>query len=398
MYPLVPKKFSQDELDAATASLSTDQWTLGPTVKAFEEEFARAVGSKYAVMVNSGSSANLVAMTAQFFRHDNPLRRGDEVLVPALAWATTWAPLWQLGLKARVVDIDPDTLNVEPDAFRRAITPKTKMLVSVSILGNPCDLKGTQTLCRERKIHFMEDNCESIAATVGGQQAGTFGDVGTFSFFYSHHISTIEGGMVVTDSEELHHLCLALRAHGWTRDLPTNSKLLPKSSSKFPGYNFLYPGYNVRPIEMTAAIGRVQLKKLNAMVIERQKNAELFKRVMKAHPLFKIQTEKHGKSSWFAFTLLMPEGFRKQRDRLFEILQQRGIESRMITGGSFLRHPMAEFFELSAADGGTPVADQTHECGLFIGNYDTPIAKQLTNLDEGLRQFEKEEGILAKPA
>ncbi len=389
MYPLVPKKFSKDEIDVAVESLNTDQWTLGPSVRSFEKEFAIAVGSKFAVMVNSGSSANLVAITSFFFKKTNPLTRGDEVLVPALAWATTWAPLWQLGLKARVVDIDLNTLNVETDAFRRAITPKTRMLIGVSILGNPADLQGTKDLCKEKNIHFMEDNCESIAATVGGKQAGTFGEVGTFSFFYSHHISTIEGGMIVTDNEEMYHLCLALRAHGWTRDLPSHSSILPKSESNFPAYNFLYPGYNVRPIEMTAAIGRVQLKKLGEMVKVRRANAKKFRAMMSKHPKFIIQQEKHGEGSWFAFTLVLPKGHRKERDRLYEVLRDGGIESRMVTGGSFLRHPMAEFYDLSSS-GGTEVADRVHDCGVFVGNHDFNLEPQLEKLDKCLSLFEKE--------
>ncbi len=393
MYGLVSKKFSKAEVDAVVASISTDQWTLGPTVKAFEKEFAKTVGTKYAVMVNSGSSANLVAITSYFFKKTNPLRRGDEVLVPALAWATTWAPLWQLGLKARVVDIDPSTLNVETEAFRRAITPATKMLIGVSILGNPADLQGTKDLCREKKIYFMEDNCESIAATIGGKQAGTFGEVGTFSFFYSHHISTIEGGMITTDSEEMYHICLALRAHGWTRDLPANSAMIPKTDSTFPGYNFLIPGYNVRPIELTAAIGLVQLKKLPAMLEARRKNAKQFCAIMKNYPRFTIQEEKYGESSWFAFTMLLPKGSRQQRDRLYEVLKNAGIESRMITGGSFLLHPMAEYFDLSTVDGATEVADRAHTCGVFIGNHDVPLGAELENLDKTLTLFEKEQGF-----
>ncbi len=392
MYALVNKKFFAEEVKAAIASIGTDQWTMGPAVKRFEAEFAQAVGSKFAVMVNSGSSANLLAYTAYFFRKEKPLCRGDEVLVPAIAWATTWAPLWQLGLKARVVDVNVNTLNVDVEAYRKAITPQTKMLVAVSILGNPCDLQSIKDLCAEKNLHFIEDNCESIAATVNGKQAGTFGEVGTFSFFYSHHISTIEGGMVVTDSEEMYHLCLALRAHGWTRDLPEHSSLLPKKTSNFPGYNFLLPGYNLRPIELSAAMGLVQLAKLPTMLKERRKNAERFKSMMKQHPQILIQDERHGQSSWFCFTMLLPKGFNKQRDRLYEVLLEDGIESRMITGGSFLKHPMAEYFDLSS-DGGTPVADYAHDCGVFVGNHDVALSSEIEKLDRSLKRFEKDQGL-----
>ncbi|MES2965924.1 MAG: DegT/DnrJ/EryC1/StrS family aminotransferase, partial [Bdellovibrionota bacterium] len=377
-----------EEIQAAIESMKTDQWTFGPKVKQFEKEFAKEVGSKYAVMVNSGSSANLVAITAMFFREKNPLKRGDEVLVPAVAWATTWSPLWQLGLKVRVVDVDPESINATTEAYRKAITPNTKVLIAVSILGNPCDLQGMRDLCKEKNLIFMEDNCESIAATVGGKQAGTFGDIGTFSFFYSHHISTIEGGMVCTDDEQLYHISLALRAHGWTRDLPEKSFLRPKSDSTFPGYEFQIPGYNVRPIEISAAIGSVQLKKMNGMLVERRKNAKLFQEMMSGHPSFIIQKEKWGESSWFAFTLLLKSGTRKDRDKLYEFLKADGIESRMITGGSFLKHDMAKFFDVTTV-AGTPEADRIHDLGVFVGNFDRPMTAQLEKLDSRLGQFEK---------
>ncbi|MGE4131811.1 MAG: DegT/DnrJ/EryC1/StrS family aminotransferase [Bdellovibrionales bacterium] len=392
MYPLVPGKFSQDEVDAAIKSMATDQWTLGPEIRSFEKTFAQTVGSKYAVMVNSGSSANLLALTSYFFRKENPLRRGDEVLVPALAWATTWAPLWQLGLRARIVDINPNTLNVDPSAFKAALTNKTKMLMAVSILGNPCDLKAYRDLCDESGLYFLEDNCESIGATVGGKQAGTFGDTGSFSFFYSHHISTIEGGMVVTNSDETYELLLALRAHGWTRDLPSQSARIPKAPSDFPAYVFLYPGYNLRPIEIMAAIGNVQIRKLPEMVVQRRENGKKFLNMMKSHPKFTVQEERHGESSWFAFTMMLQKKDSAQRDRLYQVLKDGGIESRMITGGSFFKHPMAEFFDVSARSA-TPVADHSHDAGVFVGNHDIPLDTQLERLDQQLRKFEKQEGL-----
>lgn len=389
IYQLVPTKFGTDEIEAAMASLKTDQWTMGPSVRSFEQEFAKSIGMKYAVMVNSGSSANLIAYTSFFFRKNNPLERGDEVLVPALAWATTWAPLWQLGLKARVVDIDPETLNVETDAFRKAITPNTKMIVGCSILGNPADLAGTQALCKEKGLIFMEDNCESIGSLCGSGQCGTFGEVNTFSFFYSHHIATIEGGMVATNSEEMYGILLALRAHGWTRDLPADNPIMPKATSSFPAYNFLLPGYNVRPIELTAAIGRVQLPKLQGMIDGRRKNRRKFEEILSKYPNLVIQREKYGKGSWFAFTMYLKKGNSQERDRLYEVLRQNGIESRMVTGGSFMRHPMAKFFEGISTNGGTPVADMVHDNGVFVGNHDFPLDEQLKRLDEALAKFHK---------
>jgi len=393
MYPLVGKKFSQPEIDAAIASMSTDQWTFGPCVRAFEREFAQAVGARYAVMVNSGSSANLVALTAPFFTRHNPLRRGDEVLVPALAWSTTWAPLWQLGYKPRLVDIDPETLNVDAVAFERAITPQTRAIFAVSILGNPADLQGIRNLCQDRDLHFIEDNCESIGATVGGRQAGTFGQMGTFSLFYSHHISSIEGGMIVTDSDELHHICLCLRAHGWTRDLPTGSALLPQEMSPVKEqYYFLLPGYNVRPIEVAGAVGRVQLTKLQPYLEARRKNAALFCEMMTRHPTFTIQREKHGRSSWYSFTMMLPTSHARHRDELFAMLGEAGIESRMITGGSLARQEMRKYFDYTCS-GDLTVADRAHEAGLFVANHDVCLEKELGALDHVLADFERKIGL-----
>jgi CDP-6-deoxy-D-xylo-4-hexulose-3-dehydrase len=393
MYPLVGKKFGQTEIDAAIASMKTDQWTIGPNVRAIEKEFAEAVGAKYAVMVNSGSSANLVALTAPFFVSKKPLKRGDEVLVPAIAWATTWAPLWQLGLKMRIVDVDPETLNVDAEAFRKAITPKTQAILAVSILGNPADLEGIRSLCDEKGLHFIEDNCESIGATVGSRSAGTFADVGTFSMFYSHHISSIEGGMVVTDSDELYNICVCLRAHGWTRDLPAGSFLFPEETSPVKEqYYFMLPGYHVRPIEITAAVGRVQLEKLTNYLEVRRKNAGWFVQMMQGHPSLTIQKEKHGESSWYSFTMMLPSSHAQYRDDLFRSLAGAGIESRMITGGNFSRHPMAKYFDFTEASD-MQHANRAHDAGLFVANHDSYLEEELKILDSTLSEFEKRVGL-----
>ena len=214
-------------------------------------------------MVNSGSSANLLGIYSLFFKEE-PSQKGDEVIVPALSWSTTYAPLEQLGLKIKIIDIDINTLNVNFDLLNKNITEKTKLIIAVSILGNPANLFGIRNLCKKRNIHLMEDNCESLGAKLDGKNTGTFGLVNTNSFFFSHHINTIEGGMVSTDSEEVYHNLLCLREHGWTRRLP-NSKFYKKSIN-YEDYNFVLPGFNLRPTEINAAIGLVQLKKLNNLL------------------------------------------------------------------------------------------------------------------------------------
>ncbi len=235
---------------------------MGAEVAAFEQEFAAFTGSQHAVMVNSGSSANLLMVAASTFRRrGRRLQRGDEVLVPAVSWATTYFPLSQHGLVLRFVDIDPQTLNFDLAALEAAVTPRTAAVMAVNLLGNPNDFAVLQALARRHDLVLLEDNCESLGASFEGRQAGTFGLAGSFSFFFSHHMSTMEGGMVVTDDQELYELMLSLRAHGWTRNLPTENLVTGRKSDDpfVESFRFVLPGYNLRPLEMEAAVGREQL-------------------------------------------------------------------------------------------------------------------------------------------
>ncbi len=185
-----------DEERAATGRvLKSGRYTMGPEVEAFERAFAEYHGRRHAVMVNSGSSANLVAVASLFHKKDRPLERGDEIIVPAISWSTTYHPFQQYGLRLRFVDVEPDTLNIATDALEKALTPKTRAIVAVSILGNPAALDRVRAFADEHGLYFLEDNCESLDAELNGKKTGTFGDIGTFSFFFSHHSSTGEGGM-----------------------------------------------------------------------------------------------------------------------------------------------------------------------------------------------------------
>ena len=228
-------------------------------------------------MVSSGSAANLIATATLFYTKSPMLKRGDEVIVPAVSWSTTYFPLQQYGLKLKFVDIDLDTLNYDLDALESAITSNTKMIMVVNLLGNPNDFDVINNLIKDKDIFIFEDNCESMGAEYKGKKTGTFGIVGTFSTFFSHHMSTMEGGFVTTDDEELYHILLSMRAHGWTRNLPQQNHISNKSNDWFKeSFNFVLPGYNVRPVEMSGAIGIEQLKKLPLFLKQRRKNAKLF--------------------------------------------------------------------------------------------------------------------------
>ena len=218
-FPLSTSTWDNKELEAIQSVIDSDNYTMGNHVAKFEKDFARFINRKFCVMVNSGSAANLISVAS--FLYKNPmLKRGDEVIVPAVSWSTTYFPLQQFGLKLKFVDIDLNTLNYNLDALKSAITRNTKMLVAVNLLGNPNDFKSIKQTIKDKNVFIFEDNCESLGAEYDSQYTGTFGTIGTFSTYYSHHISTIEGGLITTDNEELYHIMLSLRAHGWTRNLP----------------------------------------------------------------------------------------------------------------------------------------------------------------------------------
>jgi len=382
-YELAASTWGEDERTAILDVLDSGRTTMGGRVAAFEEAFARYHGRQYGVMVNSGSSANLVAIAALCHKQARPLQRGDEVIVPAISWATTYHPLLQYGLKLRFVDIELDTLNMDCAQLERALTPRTRAIVGVSILGNPAPLDIMRRFADRHGLYFFEDNCESADAELGGRKAGGFGDMSSFSFFFSHHIATMEGGMVLTDDVELHHLLRSLRAHGWTRDLPADTPLYKRTGSDhFEAYRFILPGYNVRPLEITAAIGLVQLQKLPAMTAQRRENLAVFKAKFDGDPRFVIQRE-NGKSSAFAFTIILDPRRSVDRERVFAALRDADIGFRMITGGNFLRHDVIKYYDYDTV-GEIRNADIAHDYGFFVGNHPHDLTPQITRLYEVL--------------
>jgi CDP-4-dehydro-6-deoxyglucose reductase, E1 len=384
-YPLAGDSWGKEELDAIQRVVASGRFTMGEQVRQFERAFAAKVGSRHAVMVNSGSSANLIAVASLFYKKDRPLQRGDEVIVPAISWATTYHPLQQYGLKLRFVDVDLATLNVDIEQLERALTPRTRMIVGVSILGNPCELTRMRRLCDERGIYLLEDNCESMGATLDGRQCGTFGDLGTFSTFFSHHISTIEGGLIVTDDDELHQLALCLRAHGWTRDLPKDSPLFERRADDFyEAYRFILPGYNVRPTELGGAIGLSQLEKVDALIEARRRNAVFFHDLFANDPRFVLQKE-NGRSSWFSFTMVTRPEYAPGRRAILERLRRSGVEFRIITGGCFLKHDVIRHFDCETF-GKMTNAELAHDRGFFVGNLPRDLRPELELLHRALRE------------
>ena len=372
-YPLASNSWGEEEIEAIHSVIESDMYTMGEKVKQFEQEFAAEMGCKHAVMVNSGSSANLIMLNAAKIKYD----WGDDfnIIVPTVAWSTTYFPVKQIGATLNFVDIRSDTINIDPHKVVNAIDTHTKAILAVNLLGNPADLRELRNIAKENDILLLEDNCESFGATVDGKFAGTWGTMGTFSFFFSHHLQTMEGGMIITDDDELEQIMRASRAHGWIREMPNNNKWYEKTGDPFKEpFVFAIPGYSVRPLEMSGAIGSVQLKKWKNNVEIRRENAEVVKRLFESEPcVLQKQLPGHD-SSWYGFSFLV-----ENRDEIVKKLMSQGIQLRPIMTGNMLKQPVMEHLE--------PYLYNTDECaqkiedmGFFLGNHPYDAEEDLTEI------------------
>ena len=383
-FPLATATWGQEEQDAMQRVIASGIFTMGESVNAFERDFAEYVGSKHCVMVNSGSSAILLMVAALFYTKNPKLKlnRGGEVIVPAVSWSTTYYPLYQYGLKIKFVDIDLNTLNYDLDQLEQAVTDKTRAIMAVNLLGNPNDFNRINKIIGGRDIVLMEDNCESMGAKFEGKHAGTFGVMGGYSSFFSHHISTMEGGLIVTDDEELYQILFSLRAHGWTRDLPKKNLVCSdKSDDPFEeSFRFVLPGYNVRPLEIEGALGVEQVKRLSSLISARRENGRLFQAALANHPDIIIQQE-IGESSWFGFGLVIRPNSKLTRKALVQQLNELGFECRPIVAGNFTKNEVVKYFD-SEVYGTLKNAEYIDQNGLFVGNHHYPIPEALVALEK----------------
>lgn len=381
-FPLASSSWDQKEFDALQRVITSGRYSMGNEVAEFERRFAAHFGSKNAIMVNSGSSANLLMTAALFYTKNLKLRLtpGAEIIVPAVSWPTTYYPLSQYGLHLKFVDIDLETLNYDLDALEEAVSSETRVIMVVNLLGNPNNFIEIDRIIAGRDIFIIEDNAESMGATFNDKQTGTFGVMGSYSSFFSHHISTMEGGMVVTDDEELYHIMLVLRAHGWTRDLPKFNRVTGKKSDDpfDESFCFVLPGYNLRPLEMSGALGVEQLQKLPSLIDCRRSNGRMLQSCLADHPIFMIQKE-IGKSSWFGFSLIIRPEIELDRADFVKALMASGFECRPIVAGNFAKNEVVKYFDYSVHKN-LKNADYIDKNGLFIGNHHYLITEAIDAL------------------
>lgn len=363
-FPTTHSVWGDEERAAIDRVLSSGRLTQGEEVAAFEREFAEHQDQRHAIMVNSGSSANLVMIAALTHLSDRPLQRGDAATVPALAWSTTYAPLVQHGLDLTLADCD-DTWNASLSGLPpRPIRPG--VVVGCSILGNPAWSELWAAAAATAGAYYVEDNCESIGAVSSqGNRCGTLGLMNSYSLFWSHQLGAIEGGVITTDSDECDRLCRMLRAHGWTRDVTS-------SWSFEDEYDFRLMGYNVRSTEIHAAVAREQLRKLPEMIRKREKNSHYFRTQAVFSELPIRLPVLLGQQSPFGLHFEVADS--ETRLRLVSALRAAGIDCRLPTGGSFRRHAYGAPWAVTQQ---TPRADQIHDRGLFLGNGPLDLTEQI---------------------
>lgn len=357
-FPLVrTPDYLKDAMQAAVKSLSGKYHTMGAEVEHFEREFAVYHGRKYAVMVNSGSSANLIAVAAVRYSSENIHGKPGVAVVPAIGWGTTYHPFYQLGYQMRLIDVEPTTFNMDVRSLLNYLgmrEDRLDIIMAVSVLGNPANLKALRELADGCGAILIEDNCESIGAMLDGRLTGTFGHMSTFSFYYSHQLSTIEGGMVLTDDLLLYKRLRLLRDHGVER-------------GEDGSYMFHLPGFNVRPTEAAAAMGRVGLRNLLDENVRRREIWEIFQRKM-AGSEYAIQQELPGAMA-LPFGLCLVAQDETAWNHLVHRLDGYEIEHRMITGGCISCHPVWDWYARSGSvTVGAPVnAQAIHKYGVFVG-------------------------------
>ncbi len=385
-YPLSAATYGVEEVLEAVDSMCSFRTSMGEKTREFERQFAAYQGCSQAVMVNSGSSADLLMA----FLLTNPLSRyvepGDEVLVPVVTWPTQIWSTMMAGLTVRLVDVDPSTLNLDFDDLERKCTERTRVIFPVHLMGNPCDMDRLVAFAKQRNLVILEDCCEALGAMWNGQKVGTFGVASSFSFFFSHHLVTMEGGMVCcNDAVVADHLRI-LRAHGWTRNVETMS-FAPGHLDVDERYAFVNWGFNVRPTELQAGFGRVQLGRLEQFNTRRNELASrFFSFVDGCGWLRRPQVLGPARPAWFALPLMLEPDAPFTRTTLVSHLEENGIETRPIVAGNIARHPVSRLF--AEFDGnGFPGADQVHDRGFYLGLSPVVTDSDMTRLIETLQNF-----------
>jgi CDP-4-dehydro-6-deoxyglucose reductase, E1 len=397
--PVATKVIGAPELEALVDA-SLDGWlTEGRFAQRFAPAFARAAGREHALLVGSGSQANLLAVAAAGSHlHERPLRRGDEVVTPALGFSTTVSPIYQQGLVPVYVDVEADTLNPTLEAFADALSDRTRAVVAAHCLGNPFDGAGLAALCAERDLVLIEDCCDALGSTLGGRLAGTFGQLATYSFYPPHHMTTGEGGAVAADDPTWVRALGSLRE--WGRDCWCPTGVNDACGRRFEGrfgelpegydhkYVFSHVGFNFKVTDMQAALGLAQLERLEGFHAARRSNFERLDTALADldERIVRPRTLEGADPSWFGYPFMLREGGPPERRELQRFLLERRIDSRLVLGGNLTRQPGYQGLEHRVA-GPLSGADRVTESSMWVGCHPGLTGEMVDWIAESVRDF-----------
>ncbi len=362
-YPLLEKGFSNEDIMRGIEVLLSGKITMSEITRKFENYFAKYIGSKYSLMVNSGSSANLLAAFALVNpKKKNKLIKGDKFIIPAICWSTSLWPLVQCGLKPKFIDVNINNFCLDENLLKKE--KRVKAIMNIHLLGNSGNMNKLLKFVRSNNMYLIEDTCEALGSKYNSKYLGTFGDFGTYSFYYSHQITSGEGGMIVCKTQEDYDLLHTMRAHGWDRGL--------KKSNQKNNFNFINSGFNLRPMDVTAAIGLSQLKRLNKMIKSRSKNRNLIINKIKNHKNWNNQytffeQNKNLDPSWFGLPLLINQKYLAHKKKFLKYLNSIGIETRPILSGNFLNQPSCKLYKFHFRKKDFRVSQEIEDRGFFIG-------------------------------
>ena len=371
-FPLHEDALSKEDLAEGYKVLASRQLTMSKKTKEFEDFFKEKLGLKYCLMVNSGSSANLLALFALINpMKKNRLKFGDECLIPSVCWSTSLWPIVQAGLKPKLVDVDLNTFSINLEIIKKNVTKKTKAIMLINVLGNTSNIDEIKKFANRKKIHLIEDNCESLGSKYKKKYLGSFGDFSSFSFYYSHQITSGEGGMVACKNKDDYLLLKTLRAHGWDRD--TKKK-------KHKNFNFVNSGFNLRPLEISAAIGLSQFKRLPKMMAIRSYNRNklitYFKKSSKWDNQFVFfNPHKNVTPSWFGFPIMLNKRFSDKKAKFLKFLYKNKVETRPIISGNFANQPAIKLYKLNFNSKELINSNEIDKRGFFIGLPTTKLSK-----------------------
>lgn len=372
-YPLVSDTYGDEEINGAIEILRSKRLTMGTRVNDFEKQFAQYVGTKYAVMVNSGSSANLLAFSViSNLLNNNNIPKNSEVLIPSVCWSTTYSPIIHSNFKPIFVDVDKTTLNIDIDDMKKKITPQTRAIILVHVMGNCTNMDKLMKIIDDFKLILIEDTCEALGSIYkyngANKYLGTFGRFGTYSFYYSHHITTFEGGMIVCDGDDDYNMLKCLRAHGWTRDLTNRKEVEKKYNNIDNRFCFINYGYNFRPTEIQGGVGIIQLKKLKEKNDNRVYNYHLIKSKLMSHThnkKFKFcNVCENSIPAWFSMCIFVETN---NIQKYLEYLDKNGVENRPVISGNMVRQPVISMLHPDLNPEDFPNAEYVHNNGFLIG-------------------------------